>query len=508
MSVSASAALKIEIRISDNKLTAWLVLNDQLTAENVSIDLLEAALRAEQVEIDEALTQQLQVVVEKFDSMKASADRGQMVLLQGSPAVDPKPEQFIWDEEHTADVGVDSEAEQAEAGAINYFKQQHIKTFAADMKLGHIQPFQAGRAGRDLLGNELRPNSSEHSNIELGAGLKRVTEASGDVVMTTSAGRVFEKNQRLWVEEVLSIPGDVDFSSGSLDSKVAIDVQGAVRANFSVKSKSSAVIHGTIEAADLELGGDVTGMKGIVGQPDKGSVRSGGTVTARFANDATIEAIEGIRIERSVVSSNLSTEGTIHVQNGSLVGGATYARDAIVAKALGNDASVVTAVVCGLRPEVIAKAHIIDEKIRTYEQAAEKIRSKVAPFMSMMKRLTSEQREKATELLAQADELDFSAEDLASERETLLAAAGGEDARVVVSDRIYAGVRLIFGQREVPFKQDLLGPVLITQRVIDGSTQIVSINKNTGSVTPLKFREVDLKPYIAALEGENEDAGS
>lgn len=503
MSESTSHAAGLEIQVSEDKLTAWLEVREDMHPSVLAPERLRPALEQLGIEINATVDQRLAEIATDPLGAIGRSEQNQLILAEGTAPIDPEPEQFIWAEEHLVESLPEADADES----VDYFKIQHIKTFAAGTDIGSIQPYVASVTGRDVYGKELRPKSLSNDKLGLGAGLKRQPGADSDHLITTMTGRVIERKGQIWVDEVMALPGDVDFNTGSIDSKIAVDVAGAIRANFGVKTPGSLVVHGTIEAADVEVGEDVTCLKGIVGQPDKGFVKAGGQVCVRFINDANVSADGGIRVERSVVNSELSTQEDVQITYGALVGGNTYAREQVVVQSLGSSAAVPTRVICGLSPVVIARCKVLEEQQRENESAAEKINAKTAPYLSMLKRLNSQQREMVTDLLAQADEYSMQAEELINQRDALLANSGARgEAQIIVSDRIHAGVTVVFGHWEVQLKHDLLGPVRIAERELDGATYIVAINMNTGSVTRLKMREVDLTPYHSTDAGESEDA--
>lgn len=505
MSVSSSSSISLAIKIAEDKLSAWIEVSSQLAAADLTIEAIHAALKAHEIVMDDIVAERVNAIVADPEEALAQADDDRILVAEGLPPVNAVPESFTWADEH---LGLDL-PDPEERERIDYFKVQHIRTYDADIDLGLLTPFKPGRTGHDVLGHELRPVSASHEHIEVGAGLKREMKPDGAHLITTAAGRVFSRDERMWLEEVLSIPDDVDFKTGSIDSKIAINVDGAIRENFEVRTPSALVVQGTIEAANVEAGGDVTCMKGIVGQPGKGFVKSGGTLTVRFINEASVFADEGVRVNRSAMNSDLSTQKEICITHGALVGGHSYAREAIVVKSLGNRAAVPTTVVCGISPQVLAKCKLIEDEIKSREETAERIRTKMAPFLAALKRLNPTQREQVTALMAQADEITLSVDELSRQRKALMAdAAQPQGAQVVVHDRVHAGVTLIFGQRETRIKHDLIGPVRITERKIDGAVHIIAINMNSGSVTPLKMRAVDLSHYLSEAAGETEDAGS
>jgi hypothetical protein len=120
--------------------------------------------------------------------------------------------------------------------------------------------------------------------------------------------------------------------------------------------------------------------------------------------------------------------------------------------------------------------------------SAKKIRQAIDPLMREMRRLSAQQRERATELMFQADTFEQQARDLDAKREQIVAEAAPEgQPSVLFGGRIYAGVTVIISGRSTTFEmgQELRGPVRIMERKIEGVTTLVAVDAVSGDARPL-----------------------
>ncbi|MBN1491574.1 MAG: hypothetical protein JXA69_16800, partial [Phycisphaerae bacterium] len=126
---------------------------------------------------------------------------------------------------------------------------------------------------------------------------------------------------------------------------------------------------------------------------------------------------------------------------------------------------------------------------------AGKIRDAVKPLMAQLKRLLPAQRERATELMYQADELEGAVQAMLAKKDTMLKEASpAEDPFLFVATVIHSGVTIIIGDRMTTFTKELHGPVKIMRRRVNRVLEMVAVNDLSGGVTVLHSREFVPEP--------------
>jgi len=428
------------------------------------------------------------------------------VLAEGVEPVEGSPATF------TLTAGQQPPEDADESDRVDFYRSQILTVRAGDV-LGLYTPEVPHTPGVDLAGRPV-PCPVPLRSIQLGSNVRLAED--GRTVVAETSGKVHLTSGSLSIIEFIETSGDVDFNTGNLDVPGHLLVNGTIREGFSVRSRESITVCGAIEACRVEAAGDLQVNGGIAGQGN-GLVLVGGEVFTKFCNEAAIRAVGNVTVARESLGSRLHTDGQLTLLRGAVLGGYTYARLGAEMPELGNEAEVRTVLALGLDPAAILEARSIDARIKKRREAAEKIRSTVQPLLNQLKRLTPDQRERATELMYQADMLDQEVRQDEQRRDELLARASppaGAPASLVIRKAIYPGVTLIFGDRMTRITRVRKGHFRILRRPGERSDEIVLIDRISGSVTGLPMYELDpdlvpppLEAAPAAKSGSDAPAG-
>ncbi|MCK5272354.1 MAG: DUF342 domain-containing protein, partial [Sedimentisphaerales bacterium] len=288
-----------------------------------------------------------------------------------------------------------------------------------------------------------------------------------------------------WVVDKLEISGDVDFSVGNIDFNGEIEIRKNILDLFKVHSKSTITVHGIIEAAEIHTEKDLNGLGGIAGK-EKGEISAGQNINAKYITNAHVRAGQDIKVHAEIVNCDLACKGSLTIEKGPLVGGHTLAFKGIKIKDLGSEADVKTLVEVGIDEDLRLKCDKLAPEIQLLRRKAGKVRQVVEPLLQNQKYLNSEQKEKATELIYLASELDEQAESLTEElrgdyQKTI------EDGvfEIEVAGTLHTGVMIRFPRIEAFITSPLPGPLTIAPRKVEHTLQILAIDKNSGSTHTL-----------------------
>ncbi|NLE29414.1 MAG: DUF342 domain-containing protein, partial [Phycisphaerae bacterium] len=168
------------------------------------------------------------------------------------------------------------------------------------------------------------------------------------------------------------------------------------------------------------------------------------------------------------------------------IGGHAFALKGVRVKSLGSPAGVKTVVGVGMNPLIYQ---------RIFE--LEKIQTSVEPLLKQIKRLTPDQREKATELMFKAQEMQMQIDDRKNESQTLLDTLPPySEVELFVSGRILPKTQIFIADRYVTIHDEIRGPVKVVLRQVQGIKELLSINQLTGDVH--SFIAGRLEPETAA----------
>jgi hypothetical protein len=210
--------------------------------------------------------------------------------------------------------------------------------------------------GFTVKGKSLPAKKSKDLDLKRLAGQNADVSEDGLAIVATTGGQACRVGERLAVLPVHTVDGDVDFKSGNVYFEGNLSVRGGVKPGFKVTATGSIQIGGTVEAATIEAGGDVSITGGVVGQKEC-VIRAGGALTARFVQEAEIHAGGSITIASEIRESTLISGGKVTVAGaGRIVGGITRGRDEVELKSAGSQSATPTTIQAGWGEELEVEA--------------------------------------------------------------------------------------------------------------------------------------------------------
>ena len=478
---TAKTAARVLVDVSADRLAAHIRLSDAGVAMGLSAAEVLDVLRKAKIKIDDEVLGRVAEFVQLATS--PGGPSGPFLAAQGKLPTDGQDADFEWSARFRREVQTGTDGTM-----IDPFKVSKVVTVESGEVLGTLRPATSGQAGYDVYGSALLPRRHP-SEVALDNG---VIQSADDptVVLATVAGRVVYSKMRLSIVQVLEFRGDIDFETGSIDSSVDVHIAGTIRGGFEVKSAKSITVGGAIEDARVEARGDVVVRGGILGQ-QKGGVKAEGNIVAKYCDRAKLHADGTVSIHKEVFGSDIYAGGRLIGPHTTVVGGCLYARDGIEVATLGSDSGVATAVIVGIHPDILREIKRLEREVAARTAAVARIRGTIQPLLACQKQLTPAQKERATELLYEADTMEAGLSELQNRRQELLARGQPSGApAVLVANMVYPNVNIRIGSHRAEVRTVLKGPVQIENRKVEDALACVAVNQLTGSVTPLPTREV------------------
>lgn len=434
---------------------------------------VRAALGARGILLDEEAEARLRDCA--VDGRFASATP--VTVVEAVAPVDDQPARLRLLEK-AAEKGAEEEAERA---AVDHRARSHLRLATAGMPVAEMIPYSKGQDGVDVYGRSIGHKSLPLSRVTLGKNVSLA--ADGRTVVALVDGQVCTERFRIWVEPRLAIQSDVDYGVGNVDFKGHVDIDGSVLDLFEIRASGDVNVGKMLEAAQVWAGGQLTVGGGIVGK-QKGQCTAGGSITARFANNAHLVAGGDVVIQHELINSRVVCRGALNVDGGIIAGGHCTAVGAVRCGTLGSPGQVMTLIECGVDQALRDDALQLPD-LEARRKAAARIQTEVAPLLKNAARLTAQQKEKATELLYEASEIEKQVSERITAWRARLAAMMEADATVIVTERLYPGVVVRFRGVEARVDEELRGPVRIGTASEGGVRCIIATHTITGSVRRL-----------------------
>lgn len=312
--------------------------------------------------------------------------------------------------------------------------------------------------------------------------------ADGVSIVATVAGIPMLNQNRLWIEPATVVPADAVTSTSSIDAPSHIIVRGSLVDLAKLQSGASIVVANTVDAPQIKCGGDFIVGGGIAGK-EKGRCVVGGNLYARFATGAYLDVVGDTIVETEIVGCQVRCRGTVILEEGTILSGEVCGTAGIRCQNLGGASGARTIVeVAGDRVFFEEAAAQISDIDKTQAQI-EKTRQLVEPLMANQKQLNAAQKEKATELLFQASELEErNNARLQAIRSAYSYIQEHSKAKIEVTGTVYPGAIIRFPLLEATISTPLRGPLCIMLQEQGHQRRIVLRSVGGHSVTPLESR--------------------
>jgi uncharacterized protein (DUF342 family) len=364
-----------------------------------------------------------------------------------------------------------------------------VAKVASGQLIATVGPNVPGVDGRDIFGTTIPHQKADNPHV--GGG---VCFAKGALTATVS-GNVQNVAGVVSVHPLLeSRDGELATAETTFDGDVVI--KAGLRDGRSIQATGCAIVNGPIEAATFRVDGWLHVKGGVVGR-DKGSGYVGGDLVCRFASAARLTVRGDICVQNEIANSRVACTGRLTITNGSISGGTVTANAGITCHTLGSPAGTPTIIEVGM--DQTLKTLFAEAKIEMDNNAkrATGIRERIVPLMERLKLLTPSQREKATELLYEADELDAA---IIAKRKSLVEpcriSAERAKAEIVVIGTVHPGVILRMPGARAAVSAALQGPLRIIPRKVGNLFEIVIEQDGVTTALPTAVIVEQFKPVI------------
>lgn len=227
-----------------------------------------------------------------------------------------------------------------------------------DEALAGLVDAVAGVAGMTVTGRTVAYPGAKPDRVVGGVN----TYSDERYIRAAFDGRLIVDAGKISVNRILSIGGDVNYQTGHIDFPGDVVIGGNVLDGFKVKAEGSVFCSRTLDAFDVDVGGDLNVRMGIIGRRTA-KVQVAGNVTSKFIENCYVNAGGSVTVQVGILNSHVAANGTVVTgPRGIICGGEIVARDGVVAVNLGNQVGIDTEIVCGIDHVVKRKLEWIRDK--------------------------------------------------------------------------------------------------------------------------------------------------
>lgn len=343
-----------------------------------------------------------------------------------------------------------------ETGVVDLRRVQSFLNVEAEDLVARVLLPGPGTSGMTVSGNVIPPQAGVPIKLEMGQNVRLGDDSLS--IFATATGRVFCRGNEISVEDIYVVDGDVGFKVGNISFKGFVEVKGDVQDGFSIKATKGIKVKGIIGVCTIESEGDIA-FSGMNGQ-GKGTVLCGGSLSANFIYDTSIECAGDILVDTEIRNANIRCLGALRVNKRGLAGGEYFALAGLETAILGNVSLLHTRVVVGVHYRDLEELNSLFNELKLL----------IAEYKDAPKGTFDPK-----EFALKRSEI--------TERTQAVRSRSYEQCnpKINVKKILYEGVTITLGALTDIVREERKGPVSVTENTIEGGFRYLGM-------TPLSFK--------------------
>lgn len=267
---------------------------------------------------------------------------------------------------------INTKPELLDDGSVDFHKLNIINNVNQGDILVTLIPAEQGELGKDLNGNKVSPPQVKEYRLPKHNNRVLVSQDQLQLIANCD-GQVTLKDDKVVLNEVYTVNGDVDSSTGDIQFNGSVSVMGNVLSGFSIKAKGNIEVYGVVEGATLVAGGDVNIYCGLQGM-EKGRVICNGDLFSKYIAYAFVKTNGDIRTE-TILHSQISCNNKIIVEGrkGLISGGDVRVTKELEAKTIGSQMGTKTLVEVGIDPDLLEESKRLRDIIKQLKAEQKKL---------------------------------------------------------------------------------------------------------------------------------------
>lgn len=262
-------------------------------------------------------------------------------------------------------------------GEIDYRERNMFIGVNKDQLIAVRVPPSPGSPGRDIFGapvaqtpgKDLALKVTDDASFDPESGEIRASRAG--VLSMVSEGSVKVCSRQI-------ISRDVDFTTGNIVSRDALEIRGSVRPKFRVNALGDILIRGNIEKAQIRSDSNVVVKAGMVG--DHAVIRSRGDVDIQFLENGRIFAGGSILVRRSGYYCRMHAGANLHSEPAArFIASQLVAAGSITVGTVGSDNADPSLLAAAVSPEQLQRFFELRRTLAAQTEAIAALQQLVGP---------------------------------------------------------------------------------------------------------------------------------
>jgi len=308
-----------------------------------------------------------------------------------------------------------------EKGQMNFKDLDLVENVVAGQLLATKTPPTEGKEGRTITNRILTAKNG--NDVPLNPGKNTELSPDGMSIIATINGQVVLFNNKVNVEPIYEVKGDVDIHTGNILFLGTVIVKGSVEDGFSIKAAGDIEIMGSVGKCLLDAEGDVHIKQGCMGKLG-GNIKAGGSVWAKFLEQINVTAGKNVFVQDGIMHCQVdATEKVVCFgKRATIVGGRIRAGEVVNTKTLGSVSFTETIIEVGVDPKSRQRLFEVDKEKTEVDLSLEKLNANISTLQSQKKvrrNFGEEKEELLSKMLASREELTIRLSEITEEMNEL-----------------------------------------------------------------------------------------
>ena len=373
--------MAIEIRISQDRMRAAAFAWPAQEKGHLTEDVVYRELKKLEV-VHGILDDSIEAFVRGVNTTEILDQPYLQVIAQGTLPLHGVDGHIEWVAEETRDqVGTIMPG-----GHIDFRERGRFVEIEANGLIATITPPQQGIDGKDILGNIVTAHTPAKVSLRASTGAK--SAGNGSEIRAVKAGVLRVEKDQVYIDELVRVRGDIDFSTGNVKGSGSVHITGDVLPGFEVQAAHNILIDGSVEASVVQCEGSIVIRQGAF----RGSrIYAKEEISVGHMRDAYAEADGNIVIQREAMNSTINTKRDLIVKDGPsgarITGGISRALGSIQLGHAGSPDGTITRLEAGFDPDLEVRKTRLEIELAQVEERIEQLNrlSKLASASSSAK---------------------------------------------------------------------------------------------------------------------------
>ncbi len=416
--------------------------------------------------------------MEKIESMLEKEQFNIPILVaEGKPP--QNGEEGKIDFKFKTDIG-DVHYEADESGRVNFKEKDIVQNVVAGQVLAVKVPPTKGIPGRTITNQPIE--ASDGADIPFEPGKNTILSENGLEIIAQVAGQALFVENKINVEPVYEVSGDVNLETGNIVFLGTIVVKGNIEDGFSVKAAGDIEIYGSVGKAEVEADNNIIVKQGIMGK-EEAIIKAGNNLYAKFIENAKVFVSNDVIVREQIIFSQVDAGGRVIVngKRGYVLGGRIRVAQELNSKNIGAKAYTDTFIESGIDPKSKQKLQDLEEELTSCEEEIHKLTININTLKNLQEsegELSGEKQVIFERLLKLKKEKTELMQEISQDIEELKEYLNKLDSKGKVSAKnfVYPGVDITIKNANLRVKNDF--------------KSVTFVNEN-GIIRPLPYQEVE-----------------